>query len=359
MKTQKHSSRRSFIKKAGLATGLGLSAGSWSLASNLQYKNTEDIVGHGDFRYKVDKKWGTQDPRKIPVKDCHEMVQDSKGRLILLTNHTKNNVIIYDKSGKVIKTWTLDLPGAHGLTISQEGDEEFLFITDTDLHQVYKTDLKGKVIFKLDYPKEGKAYDKADDFKPTEVAVAPNGDFYVADGYGKNYITQYDSKGNYIKHFGGQGQGDDQFDCCHGVTLDTRNPDSPTLLITSRSKQEFKRFSLDGKRLETIKMPGCWICRPVIKGKYLYFAVLVTKTWGTYDGMIAVLDENNKVISFPGGSKPVYENGILQQPDYDDLTFLNPHDVCVDDEENLYIPTMVFWQNLPGKTKQSLNSISN
>ena len=37
-------------------------------------------------------------PTRYPVKDCHEMVQDSMGRIILLTNETKNNVIIYDKN---------------------------------------------------------------------------------------------------------------------------------------------------------------------------------------------------------------------------------------------------------------------
>ena len=30
------------------------------------------------------------------------MVQDKQGRIILLTNETQNNVIIYDKSGKLI-----------------------------------------------------------------------------------------------------------------------------------------------------------------------------------------------------------------------------------------------------------------
>lgn len=52
------------------------------------------IIRHGNFRYKVDAQWGKLD-QATPVKDCHEMVQDSKGRLILLTNHARNNVIIY------------------------------------------------------------------------------------------------------------------------------------------------------------------------------------------------------------------------------------------------------------------------
>ena len=111
-----------------------------------------------------------------------------------------------------------------------------------------------------------------------------------------------------------------------------------TLLITSRSKNEFKRFTLDGIYIETISLPGCWICRPVIKGGNLFFAVIVTKSWDKYDGMLAVLDRNNKVVSLPGGNKPEYSNNLLTPPISDKKSFLNPHDVCVDEDENIYVP---------------------
>ena len=358
----KKSSRRKFIKNASLAGAVTIAAPFVACNENETPKkvNTSPsvpqskgaIIGHGDFKYRVDKNWGVQNEAAVPVKDCHEMVQDSKGRLILLTNHTKNNIIIYDRSGKVLKTWTLDLPGAHGLTLAQEGSEEFLFITDTDINKVYKTSLDGQVLLEMGPPKAIEAYADASKYKPTEIAVAPNGDFYVADGYGENYITQYSPKGEYIRHFGGKGSGDGQFDCCHGVTLDTRDAANPTLLITSRSKQEFKRFSLDGNHLSTIHVPGCWICRPVIKGENLYFAVIVTKSWGSYDGMIAVLDKNNVVVSFPGGSAPVYTDGILQNPDYDGFTFLNPHDVCIDNDENIYVPQWYSGKTYPVKLER-------
>lgn len=332
------SSRRNFIKSTVM--GIGSTAFIPGSLFNIIRKRSfdKDIVGHGDFTYQVDKTWGLQDPTKIPVNDCHEMVQDRRGHILLLTNEVKNNLIIYDKSGKVKDTWSLDLPGAHGLTLVDEGGDEYLFITDYDRHQVFKTTLDGRMIMKLEYPKETGVYDGPEKYKPTEVAVAANGDFYVADGYGENYIIHYSYKGEYIRHFGGKGTGEDQFDCCHGVTLDTRDKGNPTLLITSRSKNEFKRFSLTGEHMETIPLPGCWICRPVVKGTYLYFAVIVTKTWDAYDGMIAILDKNNRVISFPGGSSPSYLNGDLEAPVYDGNTFMNPHDICIDDDENLYVP---------------------
>ena len=56
---------------------------------------------------------------------------------------------------------------------------------------------------------------------PTGTAIAPNGDVYVADGYGSQFIIQYDHKGNYIRHFGGAGKGKDNlFMHCHDVCVD-------------------------------------------------------------------------------------------------------------------------------------------
>jgi|TARA_B110000914_G_scaffold132444_1_gene115737 peptidylamidoglycolate lyase len=331
----KKNSRRSFIKKTSLVASIPLYIPSLYSASTM---GLNDPIGHGDFKFEINKNWGVQNSNTYPIDHCHEMVIDSKNRIILTTTHAKNNILIYDRSGKVLDSWTLNYPGAHGLSIVDQGGEEFLFITDPDSNRVCKTTLKGEKLLELSYPKEIKAYTSASQFKPTEIAIAENGDFYVADGYGLDYIIQYDNKGNYVHHFGGHGEGNDLFDCCHGITIDSRDKSNPTLLISSRSKNEFKRFSLDGKWIETIKLPGCYVCRPVIKGEYLLFAVIVTKDWGVYDGMLAVLDNNNKVVSFPGGSFPSYLDQTLVKPEYDQVSFRNPHDVCVDDDWNLYVP---------------------
>ena len=255
----------------------------------------------------------------------------------MTTTHPKNNILIYDRGGKILGSWGTDYPGAHGLTISEEGEEEFLFITDPETHKVCKTTLKGKKLLEINTPKEISDYKSEDQFKPTETAIAPNGDIYVADGYGLDFIIQYDKSGNYIRHFGGKGNKDDHFDCCHGIIFDSRDKNN-SLLITSRSENVFKRFTPDGKHIETINLPSCYICRPVLKNGILYFAVIVTKDWGTYDGMLAVLDENNSVISFPGGSKPVYNNSQLIASVYDQSTFFNPHDVCIDNDGDIYVP---------------------
>ena len=296
------------------------------------------ILGHNNKRYRIDTKWGQLDAARYPVKDCHEMVQDSKGRIILLTNETKNNIIIYDKKGKLVKTWGNEYPGGHGLTLFDENGTDVLFICDNNRHQVIKTDLNGKVILTMDYPKETDVYSKADEYIPTETTIAPNGDVYVVDGYGKDFIIHYNSKGEYIRHWGGRGTEERHLKNAHGICFDNRKKDHPVLIVTSREQNAFKRYTLNGEYIDTIKMPGAWVCRPVIHGEFLYAAVLQSQNmlWKE-SGFVTILDKDNKVISNPGGSEPVYQNNQLSEMMQMTKTFKYPHDVCVDDEENLYV----------------------
>ena len=54
-------------------------------------------------------------------------------------------------------------------------------------------------------------------------------------------------------------------------------------------------------------------------------------------GFVTILDKDNKVVSNIGGTEPVYNEGVLQQMAQAEKIFVHPHDVCVDDEENLYV----------------------
>ncbi|HLT06397.1 MAG TPA: twin-arginine translocation signal domain-containing protein [Cyclobacteriaceae bacterium] len=348
-------SRRGFIKRAGTAALAGIALPNIIIKKSYGRKENK-IIGHGTHKYKVIEGWGVLDAGKNPVNDCHEMVEDAKGRLIMLTNETKNNILVYDKSGKLLETWGHSYPGGHGLTLSTEGDEQFLFITDTNRNQVIKTDLKGKEIFKLDYPKEAGVYEYPRQFVPTETAINPaNGDIYVVDGYGQNYIIQYNAKGDYIRHFGGTGDTDDTFRCCHGILIDTRDKSRPTLMITDRSHMQYKRFTLDGKYLSTISTPGSFVCRPVLKGDNIYAAVYrSTSEQNANSGYITILDKNDRIISTPGGTAPTYVGDRLQeqQKDTSFVTFMHPHDVCVDADDNIYVPQWASQKTYPIKLER-------
>jgi len=340
--------RRHFIKSSAVQLA-GISAGLHSFQNCRNLKQYKDlIIGHGTHQYKIDMNWGALDPTFYPVNDCHEMVQDSKGRIIMLTNHTKNNVIIYDQSGTLIEVWGTEFPGAHGLTLHQENGNEFLYITDTNRHEVIKTTIDGKVVMVLDYPKESGKYQEKNQYVPTETAIAENGDIYVADGYGMQYIMQYNAKGELLNIFGGRGEDDSSLDNAHGVAIDNRKG-SPILLITDRNRNELKRYSMTGDYLSKIELPGAYICRPVIHNHHIYIATIWSNDRSANTGFISILNEDDQLISAPGGSQPKYENGTLNHMHQALEIFKHPHDVCVDDNEDIYVCQWNSGQSYPIK----------
>lgn len=295
----------------------------------------EPLLGHGNFRYRLDQQWCKADPGAFPVKNCHEMVLDKSGRIFMTTDDTRNNVLIFNRDGKVVGAWGHEYPGAHGLTLHDENGEEMLYIADYERHQVIKTRLDGRVVQTFEWPTDSGKYAARDEFRPTETAIAPNGDVWVADGYGKDYVVQYSATGVLKNVYGGPGI----LKNAHGIALDGRDKNNPCWLVTSRAENQLKRFDLNGKLLQTINLPGAYICRPVVAGEQVYFAVLISELpWDSGTGFICILDKNNQVVSAPAASTPRYDGNGALKPLYQTLrAFKHPHDVLVDGDESLYV----------------------
>ena len=54
-------------------------------------------------------------------------------------------------------------------------------------------------------------------------------------------------------------------------------------------------------------------------------------------GFVTILDGEDRVVSNPAGTAPEYRNGELQLMVQEVPVFKHCHDVCVDDEKNLYV----------------------
>lgn len=319
-------------------------------------KPDNKIVGHGEYRYRVNYNWAKFSRVRYPLLNCHEMQIDSKGRLILLGDHIKNNILVFDRSGKLIDHWGTRFPGGHGLTLNNEGGEDFLYIVDCGYFlakngewqkqagSVYKTTLDGKLIFTLPDPRTIGVYSENQQYMPTETAIGPNGDIYVADGYGSDYILQYNYQGEFIRKWGGHKNTSEKENLqnAHGVTLDMRNPELPQLICTSRNDNSFKSFTLDGVYIKEIKMNGAYICRAVIDDLNIYTGVCWSKSKNGENkldsGFVSILNEKNTVISNPGGEAPRYSDGkLLPMHCSDEHVFDHGHDVCIDSDKNLYV----------------------
>lgn len=351
--------RRNFLKTT-LAASLSTLAFP-SLGANVgrhKKKKTEDIIlGHGDYQYKLITDWANISSVRTPLLNCHEMVMDRKGRLIMIGDHPSNNILIFDKSGKLLDHWGTAYPGGHGLTLAQEGEEDVLFLTDSGWYldktgkwihhngRVTKTTVDGRVLFDIGHPQTIGEYEAGDYFCPTEVAVGPNGDIYVADGYGKDFILQYSATGEFIRKWGGHDNEDKNYNLhnAHGITLDQRDPDNPMLVCSSRSDNAYKFFTLDGNYVRTLQLPNMWVCRAVMDEKNLYAGVCWSTPkggsfdWQAHTGFITIL-EGDTVVSNPGGTAPEYKDGQLQASyQLQDKPIYHGHDVCIDEDKNLYV----------------------
>ncbi len=75
----------------------------------------------------------------------------------------KNNILIYDKSGKLLKSWGHEFTWSHGLTHWSEGGEDFRFISD-NTGAVIKATVNGRELMRITHPSSVGAYAKEDRF---------------------------------------------------------------------------------------------------------------------------------------------------------------------------------------------------
>jgi peptidylamidoglycolate lyase len=343
-------SRRSLLAKAAasVATASLMDCATPTSASVLEgpgpVKNEceGEILGQDNFRYRARRRWGLLDRSRYPVKDCHGMAEDRKGRIVLLTNDTHNNLIAYDKSGKFLVAWETRFPTAHGLDIEDHRGEDRYWITDHDLQCLSVCSADGREMRRIGPEAVASRYPSLKDYHPTNSALAPDGDFFISDGYGSSFVHHFDPEGQYISSFGGTGNQPSNLNEPHAVWMDTRSG-KPSVLVCDRGNEMLKWFSLSGELQRIVPVPGA---RPS------NIAPFHGSPGGRFDkhiavaslnGMILILDEKDLVVSVVGGEPPVYIDGKLKSLQVFNYTFNHPHDVYVDRAGALYVPQ--WWSN--------------
>ena len=92
--------------------------------------------------------------------------------------------------------------------------------------------------------------DKADKLKLTNVTVAPTGDIYVVDGYGADWIFQFDKTGKLKQTFGGRVE-PLKLSNCHKIFVDPRF-EPARLLLCDRGNNRILHCDLDGKLIGVV-----------------------------------------------------------------------------------------------------------
>ncbi|MEJ7738844.1 MAG: peptidyl-alpha-hydroxyglycine alpha-amidating lyase family protein [Chitinophagaceae bacterium] len=130
---------------------------------------------------------------------------------------SKTILIIGKDNGKIMDSWGANLfIMPHGLTVDNENN---IWVTDVGLHQVFKFSHDGKLLMKLGETKVS-GNDSLHFNKPTDIAIAKDGSFYVSDGYGNSRIVKFSPTGKYLLEWGKKGHKESEFDIPHGICLD-------------------------------------------------------------------------------------------------------------------------------------------
>jgi hypothetical protein len=325
--------RRDLLKHAG-AIGAPAILGAADKAGSKR-----PIIGEGQHRFEVIHDWGEL-PAHIKYGNTHGVCEDSQGRIYIhhtvhATSESHDSMVIFDEKGKFIRSWGKDFKGgAHGLHIRKEGRQEFLYLCDTVRGVVVKTTTSGEEVLTLGYPKESPAYKPGADgqlpkYSPTNLAVAPNGDIYVGDGYGSFYINQYNAKGEFIRTFGGAGKGPGQLEQPHGIWMDMRGA-APLLLVADRRNARLQYFTLDGKHHSFVG-GVVYPCHFHERKGLLVVPEL--------DARVTLMDKNNKVLAYLGENKDGKQRQLRLRPREEFIPgkFVCPHGACFDHNGDIFV----------------------
>jgi len=288
-------------------------------------------TGQGEWIYEVVPNWGHV-PGHDHIGSTHGgIVIDQSGKVYVSTDGP-NGMIVYNSDGSFIKTFGKKSRRYHGLNIYQENGQEYIYAAG--MNHVTKLDLDGNVILKI----EGAQQDPANSWaKATAVAVAPNGDIFIADGYGSSVIFKYDKTGTFIKQFGLRGRAEGQFITSHGLTIDARNPSNPLLMVCDRENLRLQHFDLDGNfvnvAINGLRRP----CAAAIWKDYVLVAELA--------GRAVILDKNNQIISVLGDNPDTTQRAKFGVPpeQWQNGVFTAPHGCSFDHEGNIYIQDWNKW----------------
>ena len=174
---------------------------------------------------------------------------DSRNRVFVF-QRTDPPILCFDgATGKMLAAWGDGqfTRAAHGLEVDPEDN---VWVVDVDLHQVYKFNHQGDLLMTMGTkgtPGLGPEHFN----QPTDVAVAENGEIYVADGYVNSRVVKFSPEGQFLFDWGQKGDQPGELDTPHGIAVDRQG----RVYVADRGNGRIQIFEGDGTFLEQWTRP--------------------------------------------------------------------------------------------------------
>lgn len=157
-------------------------------------------------------------------------------------------IVVLDRQGKVLRSWgkgMFKIP--HGIRVDPDGN---VWTADANTSMVYKFTAQGRKLLEISV---GDVPDPTRDFcGATDIAFAPNGRVFVADGYCNARVIEYDSTGRKVRQWGRAGTGPGEFNVVHAIVIGPQG----NLYVADRENGRVQWFDLDGRFLGQWKFGG-------------------------------------------------------------------------------------------------------
>jgi sugar lactone lactonase YvrE len=273
-------------------------------------------VGGGAWSYAWDPRWSGLS------------AVDGAGRVYVNTDGPRA-VLIFEADGRPVGAWGSELAGGlHGMALDRDGRS--LWLVHTGRHELLRATLDGVVTFRRGWPQESGQYEKAEHFNPTGVAVGPDGDLYVADGYGLGFVHRFRADGTWVRCWGGGGSEPGRFHTPHGIALDTRTEPN-RLIVADRENGRLQIFDLDGQLLEIVQGMLRRPCGAAVRGDLVAVPDLA--------GRVTLLDRENRLLAQLGDQPDEGKraNNGVPRGEWRDGQFISPHGLAWGANGDLYV----------------------
>ncbi len=214
--------------------------------------------------YDVDPSWPQQPEDVAPLGWVSGMAIDHHEQIWVFNRGTQP-VQVFTTAGKFVRTWGEgQFVNPHQLRIDHEGN---IWVADFGLHVVEKYSPAGEKLAVLGV--RGEAGNDQEHFnQPTDMAISPKGDVFVADGYGNRRIVHFNAEGKFVKAWGEYGTAPGQFVLPHAIEMDSQG----RLYVADRNSGRVQIFDQQGRVLDiwsNILMPwgihitsgdDVWLC---------------------------------------------------------------------------------------------------